>query len=233
MMSPTVFLRIFFLVLMTLPSTVQGELVVSVGCLAVVGGNAAHIDGTQNLYSEGYIVEGSADGSVQNPGLAVGVTHWFARVPELGVGLDYSRSSVTFGDAHMTLTAVSPCLLLRVPLGKSRAFEHGRIFPYMGVGLAAESLDGPVDVFFEEKEYTLYSVGFLGKIGLEFVIVGGLSVFVEGRYMTCAFMYDNVDDSYWGWYWFLPVVLGEDTTHLEANLNQGQITLGIALHLGE
>jgi len=176
MMSPTVFLRIFSLVLMTLPTTVQGELVVSVGCCAVVGGNAAHIDGTQNLYSEGYIVEGSADGSVQNLGLAVGVTYWFARVPVIGVGLDYFRSSVTFGDAHMTLMAPSLCVLLRIPLGKSRAFEHGRIFPYMGVGVAIESLDGPVDVFFEETERRLESVGFLGKIGLEFVIVGSASM---------------------------------------------------------
>jgi hypothetical protein len=233
MRLPIVFLRVFFLVLMTLPTTVQGEYVFSVGSWAVVGGNAAHISGTQSLYREGYIVEGSADGSVQNPGLEVGVAYWFARVPVLGVGLDCSSSRVTFGDAHMTMTAISPCLLLRIPLCKSRAFERGRIFPYMGVGLAFESLEGPVDVFFEETDRQLKSVGFLGKIGLEFIIVGGLSGFVEARYMTCAFTYDNVDEEYWGWYWFMPVVVGQDTTHLVANLNQGQITIGIALHLGK
>jgi hypothetical protein len=36
-MSPTVFLRLFFLALITLPAAVQGDLVVSVGGLAIVG----------------------------------------------------------------------------------------------------------------------------------------------------------------------------------------------------
>ena len=93
----------------------------------------------------------------------------------LGVGLDYFRSSATFEDAHMTLLTLSPCLLLRVPLGKSRAFENGIIFPYVGVGVVIESLDGPVDVFFKETERHIDSVGFLGKIGLEFAIIGGWS----------------------------------------------------------
>jgi hypothetical protein len=227
---------VFFLILVTLHTTVHGEFVVAIGASATVVGNEAHISGTQSLYRERYIVQGSADGSVQNPGLEIGVTYWFAKVPVLGVGLDYFDSSVTFvtfGDARMTITALSPCLLLRIPLGKSRAFEHGRIFPYIGIGLAIELLDGPVNLFFEETERSLESVGFLGKIGLEFVIVGGWSAFVEARYMTCAFTDDSVDAEYWGLYWFIPVVLGRDTTHLEANITQGQITIGIALHLGK
>ena len=232
MMSP-ILLRIFFLVLITLPMTAWGEFVFSLGGWMAIGGTGAHMEGTKSLYSEPCPVEGSADGSVQNIGAAGGIAYWFARVPVLGVGLDYFSSSATFGDARMTLSALSSCLLIRVPLGKSSAFENGRIFPYVGLGLAVELLEGPSAVFPGDEEEQLDSVGFLGKVGLEYVIVGGLSVFVEGRYMTCEFTHDSVDDVYYGWYWFIPVELGRDTTHLAAKLSHGQISIGMALHLGK
>ncbi len=235
MKSHAVFHGILFLLLLMQPGTVQGEFVFSIGGWTVVGGNSAHLEGTRNLFYEPHLVEGSSDGNAQSLGLDLGLTWWFARFPMFGVGLDIDPSSVMFGNSRMSMISLTPCLMLRFPLGKSRAFRYGRLFPYVGMGLGLGTLDGKATIFPEtEEEYHLGSPVLLGKVGLEAIIVGGLSVFVEARYMMYAFKQDTTDKTYWTLIGlFVPYEIGRDETHLSASFGHGQISIGIALHLGK
>lgn len=71
---------------------------------------------------------------------------WPVSVPWLGFAQDFSYFSADGNGASFDVYSVSPMLMLRVPLAKSRAFPHGRVYPYAGIGPSLYYASGGVAV---------------------------------------------------------------------------------------
>jgi hypothetical protein len=182
--------------------------------------------------------EGSAAGDPQNYGFGCSLAYWFVRVPVFGTGVDYFHSNIGFHGRTMKLMDISAWLLLRARFGKSISFPNGRVVPYAGIGFAYLKLNGPlgpISDYLSEIDVDLFSIGFVGKAGLEWIIsrsrgsFGGLAVFVEGRYLMGALEDAETDETEYWWGWF-PVQRGGRS--VAGSLSYWQLSTGIALHLG-
>jgi hypothetical protein len=234
MMLLSTFFRLLVLVLVMLPIAARGELVLSAFGWSGTG-TSLHFDGTKTRYQEASL-ESSADGRFQNLGIGFGFTWWFGRdffFGMFGLEADAVPAKADVWGANMKGDLITVCFVFRLP-PKGFPFLHGRLVPYAGFGYSGLHLDGEAAIFSGTKEdYSfepLTEKALTGKIGLEWMIIGPLAVFLEARFMNCSSSFDRVDDTHWYLYggWIpVPVDFGE---HIDAQLKCGQVCLGIALH---
>jgi hypothetical protein len=130
------------------------------------------------------------------------------RVPFLGVGLDAFRFTPSIGPQQfqvdgcvpsggcsggqggtgridVTTIAVSPELLLRLPLFKSEKAPWGALQPYISAGVpvfVTTVTPRTTAQFRNQQGDTTFSVGYKAGAGLGFQVVSNLMVFVEYRY---------------------------------------------------
>jgi len=213
----------FIIVLMMLPMSAHGELEFNAAGSTTFGDNRVNID-IDDTWHWGTTDIGSVDGELQDMGFGLGMMSWPPLLRVLGAGIDFSYSKVECGNTTMDLLTLNTCLLMRIQFGQNSAFPHGRIVPYVGMGLALHILSGPVSLVsddFHEDVFDL-GLGFVGKFGLEWIIFSGLAIFIEGRYLSTSSMEQGE----------LPGNLSNfvHTTLVTTNVSVGQLFIGIAVH---
>ena len=221
----------FIVILMMLPIAAHGELECRAATWACVGDNKVNID--VNVSGEGSC-QGTGEVDFPNKGFGFGLAYWFPRAPVLGVGLDFV-SSVDHGHT-MEFLAVDICMLFRLQFGQNSAFPHGRIVPYLGVGVGAQKLSGPVNIpskvdSSNEVGVELQSSGLVLKAGLEWMILRWMAIYVEGRYMSGTMEGQKKATMVVPGGWFGPVEATTSCADAVAKFSKVQLVLGIALHI--
>jgi hypothetical protein len=220
--------------------TAHGELVCSVLARGPLFGRTTV---SATVESRELFFESSPDFDLQQAGIGCRAVYWFVRVPAFGVGLEYLSSRIGFDNGAMDLVAVYPTMILRYEIGKSSSFPHGRIVPYMGIGIGALALRGRVGPLFPDRpeeglELRFQSASVMGKAGLEWIVcrtfgfVSGLAIFLEGRFLAASLSLE--EESYYrnGTGWFGIPMGGSTTRKAQGELSCWQLAIGASLHLG-
>jgi hypothetical protein len=198
----------FFVVLMMLPMSAHGELELNAAVGPFIGGVNIDVSG-----------KGEGEGNFR-PGFDLGLVYWFGL---LGVGMEYLSSTMDCGNTTLDFRDLHFCLLVRIQFDQNPAFPHGRIVPYLGIGaFPPPSLKGDFKVrssvsggYFTGL-LDSYSFELVLKAGLEWMILGWLGIFVEGRIMT-----GTLEMEFYTY--------GSETK-AKADI-PGQVIIGVALHI--
>jgi hypothetical protein len=105
---------------------------------------------------------------------------WLESLPWLGIAVD---GSFFRPDDDLTVFAVSPLVLLRLPLLKDERFPYGRLQPYIGAGpgLFISRADGDIPRFNNVSDVSV-NAGADVRGGLTFLIAKNFGLFAEYRF---------------------------------------------------
>jgi len=126
--------------------------------------------------------------------------YWFEASPWLGLALDFSTWNLNFNDIgspqfsqleSLTVAAISPLALVRLPLDQSEQFPKGRIQPYVAGGptyfytvlqeFAGQTVQSPAVL--GDSSMTL---GFDLRGGVTAFLTKNVGIFVEYRYLQVS-----------------------------------------------
>ena len=135
--------------------------------------------------------------------------YFFERAPFVGLALEGSYTALEYADnEEISVIALSPLLMLRLPLMKSAKYERGEWFPFLaaGPGIYMSNIDNP------NIDANSTDVGLDLRAGVKKMVARNWAILLEYRYVGFSPEYEDSVD-------------GIDTTS-ELDLNMHSILFG-------